>query len=107
MTIFRHDQHAATVAVIEEFWSHRMVREAQSIGPHRLELLHAIFKDAIRQGHAQPGEILVVASAFDFDGLAIQEKSEVRIKTDSADAESGGDLIYYLSTNQHAGPEMI
>ena len=107
MPIFRHHQHAEAVAGVEKFGRHLIVRQAHGIGAHLLEFLHAKLVEAVRQGHAHPGEILVVAGALDFDGLTVQKKSAVRVETDGAHAKVRGDLIHRLPADQHTGAETV
>jgi hypothetical protein len=96
VAILRHDQHAEAIAGVEKFGCHLMVRATPGAGTHFLHFLHAKLVEAIRQGDADPREVLVVANAFDLERHCVQEKAEIWIETNCSDTEVGGDLIHEL-----------
>ena len=75
--VFVHDDHAQPVAGVEQFGSHRLVRKAEGVAAHFLELFDLVIVHPVGQRHAEAGEILVVARPLDFEGLAVEEKSPV------------------------------
>ena len=54
-----------------------------------LQLRDAEILQRIRQRRADAGHVLVIAGAFEFVRLAVQQKSFVRVERDGADAELG------------------
>ena len=77
---FVHHQHAEPVAGIEQFRRGRIVRGADGVAAEFLQFLDAEILQRIRQGRADAGMVLVIAGAFKFVMLAVQQKSLVGSK---------------------------
>ena len=67
-------KHALPVGLVEESQSHRVVARAPRIAAHVLQRLHAVRLQVVRDGHPEPGEVLVVAEALHFQRPPVQEK---------------------------------
>ena len=61
------NQHAQLVAGIEQLRRRRIVRGAQGVAAHLLQLANAVVLHGIRQRGAQPGMILVIAGSLHLD----------------------------------------
>ena len=82
-----HHQHAQTVAGVKQLGRGRIVGSAVGIRAHLLEALDAVGLQPVRERRAHAGMVLVIARALDFHGLAVQEKSLIRVETNGADTE--------------------
>ena len=81
-------QHAEFVAGVEQFRRRRVVRRADAVAAHLLQLAHAEVLHGIGQRHADAGVILVVAGALHLDGLAVEEEALVGVELQVANAEA-------------------
>ena len=81
-------QHAQLVAGVEQFRRGRIVRGAQRVAAHLLQLANAVVLHRIGQRRAHAGVVLVIAGSLQLDRLAVQEESLLRVERDRANAEA-------------------
>ena len=88
---FVHDQNTHSVAQVIKRRQLRIVRCANGIATHVLELLQATFQQRFRHGRADRAAALMLAHAQELNWLAIQEKPIVGVEAQdcSTPAESG------------------
>ncbi len=84
---FVEHQHAQFIGGIQEFRGGRIVRRPQRVAAHFLQLAHAEILHRIGQRSAHAGVVLMVASAFQLDGFAIEEEALLGIEGTRADSE--------------------
>ena len=107
LAVFRHDDHPQPVAGIEQFGSHRLVREAEGVAAHLLEFLDLIIMHPVRQRHADTREVLVVAGTLDFEGFAVKKKPLVCIPAQAADTHGSILLIDHFLPSAHGDPQRV
>ena len=95
--VFIHDQHAQVVAGFEQFRRGRIVRGAIGVDPISFNFAMRKYCKRIRQRRAHARVVLVIARAFEYVRLAVQQKSLVLVKRHGADAELG-----FLAVNNFA-----
>ena len=100
-------QHPEFVAGVEQFRSRWVVRGADPVAAHFLELPHAEILHRIRQRHADAGVILVVARPLDLDGLAVQQEALVGIELEVANAEARLVAIYDRAAGVHLSHQLV
>ncbi|MNP52597.1 hypothetical protein D3C76_1469990 [compost metagenome] len=64
-----------------------MMCTAIGIRAHFFKQSELIFDQAVRQRHADPGEILMIACPFNQHRFFVQKEPFIRIEADAADAE--------------------
>src|SRR3984957_16306500 len=82
-----HDEHSEPVAGVEKFRRWIVVAGAVGVATHFLQFFDAEILQPIRQRRSDARMILMVAHALNFDSLAIEEKSLVRIEPNCANTE--------------------
>ncbi len=75
------DQHAQLVAGVEQLRRGRIVRGAQGVAAHLLQLANAVVLHRVGQRRAQAGVVLVIAGAFHLDRLAVEQEALLRDRT--------------------------
>ena len=80
-------QHAQLVAGVEQFGRGRVVRRAEGVAAHLLQLADAVVLHGVGQRRAEPGVVLVIAGALQLDRLAVEEEALLRVELDDANAE--------------------
>jgi len=82
------DEHAEAVAGIEKLGRGRIVRATVGVAAHGEELADAEILQAVGQGDADAGVVLVVVGALEEDVFVVEEKSAVGVEAEGADAEA-------------------
>ena len=82
-----HDQHTEAVTGLQQFRRWRVVRGANGVVTHVLQTSHTKRLQRIRQRRADSRMVLMIAGSLDHVMLSVQQKSFVRIKRHSANAE--------------------
>ncbi len=101
------DQHAQLVAGVEQLRRGRIVRGAQAVAAHLLQLAHAVVLHRVGQRRAQAGVVLVIAGAFHLDRLAVEEQAFLRVELDGADAEARLVAIDNVAAGAHFGHQRV
>jgi hypothetical protein len=86
---FIEDEHAELVAGIEQFRGGRIVRRAQGVAAHFLELADAEVLHRVRDCGAHAGMVLVIAGSFQLDDFAVEEETLDGVELHGANAEAG------------------
>ena len=94
-------QHAEIVAGIEQCGRRWIVRGPQSIRPHLDELPHAVVLHRVGQRRAQARVVLVIAGAFHFDWLAVEQQAFLGIDLDGANAKNRFVAIDHIAAHAH------
>ena len=105
--VLGHDENAETIAGIEQFRGVRIVGCAESVAAEFLELLDSKFMEPIGQGDADAGVVAVIAHAFDFQGLAVEEETALGVPAEGADAEGGFVGVDDLCAALQGGAELV
>ena len=100
-------QHSEFVAGVEKLRRRRVVRRANGVAAHFLQLPHAEILHGIRQGHADAGMILVVARALHLDRLAVQEEALVSVELQVANPEARFIAIRYGPAGLDLGDQLV
>ena len=95
------DEHAETVAGIEQLRRRRIVGGAVGVAAHRLQLPDAKILQRIGQRRAHAGMVLVVVGPLDRDPHAVQEEPGVRVEADGADTEGGLRAVHGAAVVEH------
>ena len=77
-----HHHHAHAIAGLNQFRRRHIVRGANAVASHALQYTDTERLQAVRHGRANPGVILVIACALNFDRLAVQEETVIGIETE-------------------------
>lgn len=104
--LFDH-QHAEPIAECEQFGRGRIVRAAVGVAAHRLELAQAPFVQAVRDGGADAGVILVVVGAMQLEWCAVQQEAALCVEDGRAHAERRDQRIDRLAFAVHAGGQVV
>src|SRR5438132_2367033 len=83
------------------------MRSAISIAAHLFQFLDAVILQAIRQGRTHARVILMIASAFDEDVLAVEEEASIGIEAKSANAERRFVPVNFTAILFDRGDEVI
>ena len=102
-----HHQHAQLVAGVHQLRRRRIVRGAEAVGPHLLELLDAEILDAVGQRRTHAAVVLMVARAFDFDRLIVEEEPLFGVEPHRADAERRLAVVHRRAGGFHRGEQAI
>nr|WP_263971996.1 hypothetical protein [Streptomyces resistomycificus] len=88
-----HDEHAESVARVEQGDAHRVVRGAYGVEAGCLERPHPPFGGVGEVGGAEDAVVVVDRTAAELDGLAVDPQAADRVGGDGADTEVCGCLV--------------
>src|ERR1035437_10711141 len=84
-----------------------VVRGANRVAAHLLELADAVVLHGVRQRGTHTGMILVVAGALQLDGLAIHQKALLGVKFRDSNAEWSLTAIHHLPVRLNLGDQLV
>ena len=84
---FVEHQHAQFIGGVQQLRRGRIVRGAQGVAAHLLELAHAEVLHRVGQRRAHARVVLVIAGPLQLDGLAVEEEALLGVERAGADAE--------------------
>jgi hypothetical protein len=84
-----HHQEPHPIGEVQELRRRRIVRRAQGVHAHGLELLHALLDGAGVDGRPQRAEIVVIARAIELHRGPVQGEAGGRAEREGANAERG------------------
>src|SRR5205085_1487230 len=84
---FINDHHTEPVAGIQECGRRRVVSEPQRVVPAGFQQFDAPLFGSIVSTRSERAVVVMQASAFELEWLAVQKKAPPRVERDSADTE--------------------
>ncbi len=81
------DQHAELIAGLQQLWSGRVMRGADGVTAHLLQLANAVVLHGVGHGDADSGVVLVITGPLHLDGLAVEKEALLRIELERTNAE--------------------
>ena len=105
--VFVEHQHAQPVAGIEQFGRGRIVRTTIGVAAKCLQVRDAEILKRIGKGRTHPSVVLVVVGAFQFDVLAVQEKTMVGVEPYRADPEGCFITVHHGAAGADRGDEFV
>jgi hypothetical protein len=94
---FIHDKDSKPITGIVENGRHGVVRTANRIAAHGLELFETPDMKAIWNGHPDARMAFVITGALDFHRFAVEQETALGIEGDGSETEGIGDLVNHLS----------
>ena len=107
LPVFIQHQHAQTVAGIQQLRRGRIVRGANRIRAHGLEVTHAKFVQSIGNRDTNARVVLVVVGALELYPLAVQEESVLRIEANGSYTEAGLAAVHHFVPNADGRDQLV
>ena len=105
-TLVHHDQ-SHRIAHVKQFWGRRVVRAADGIHAHRLQLRQFAVQSVLVEGSAQTAEIMMLADTVQFEVLTVEPEARLCIELETAETRCGLVGIHYLTCNLHHRTHLI
>ena len=95
--LVHHDQ-SHRVAHIQQFRGWRIMRRADRVHTHRLQLRQLTMQRILIERSAQTSEVVMLTDTIQLEVLAIEPETSLGIELEIAEARSGLHLVHHLAT---------
>ena len=105
-TLVHHDQ-SHRVAHIQQLRGRRIMRRADGVHTHRLQLRQLTMQGVLIQGSAQTSEVVMLADTIQFEVLAIEPETRLGIELEITKTRGGLHFVHHLATSNQLRTYLI
>ena len=98
---FVHDNQPHRVTHVQEFWGRRIVRTADRVHTHRLQLGEFSVHSVLIERGSETAEVVVLTDTIQLEVLAVEPEARLRIELEVAEASGGLVSVNYYVIDHH------